>query len=70
MNYKHLSTKELIDYVSEFKWSRTVKKIHIHHTWSPNHKTFSKNGADKTQWGMYNYHTNNLGWYDIGQHLT
>lgn len=70
MNYKHLSTKELIDHISSFNWTRKIEKIHIHHTWSPNHSTFKKNGADKTQQGMYNYHVNNLGWADIGQNLT
>jgi len=70
MKYKQLTTDELIAYVIDLKWSRSIKKIHIHHTWSPNHTTFSKNGADKTQQGMYNYHVNTLKWADIGQNLT
>lgn len=70
MTYKHLTTKELIEYVKNYNFTRDIKEYHVHHTWMPNHDTFKVNGHYETQMGMYDYHTKTLGWSDIGQHVT
>ena len=46
------------------------KMFQIHHTWKPEHSDFNGNNHMSLQDGMRNYHVNNNGWADIGQHIT
>lgn len=48
----------------------TFDQIHIHHTWKPTHHNFTGDNHMAMQQAMKDYHTNSLGWADIGQHLT
>ena len=61
---------------SEFKkWmmrqtiNRKVTMIQNHHTWLPDYTTFNDNHFEQVQ-GMKNFHVNQRGWSDIGQHIT
>ncbi len=65
-----LTTNQLINYVKNLEWTRRPKELHIHNTWLPAHKHFDGSNYQKLQYGMWRYHTKNLGWSDIGQHLT
>jgi hypothetical protein len=48
-----------------------INACHMHHTYKPNHITWKQNPNHKrVQDGMKNYHVNNNGWDDIGQHIT
>lgn len=68
--YKVLNTTELIALIKAYKFTRKVSEFHIHHTWKPDHKDFNGSNGLQLQQNMRNYHVNNLGWSDIGQHLT
>lgn len=63
---KHISAKEVVGLLK----SHNFEALHIHHTWSPSHKHFTGSNHQSLQDGMRNYHTNTLGWSDIGQHLS
>jgi len=67
---KILSTAQLIDYCKSFKWTRKVTKLHVHHTYQPNHKDYNGSNGLGLQQSMRNYHVKTNGWKDIGQHLT
>lgn len=61
---------------SEFKsWvmrqtvNRKITMIQNHHTWLPDYTSFDDNHFQKVQ-GMKNFHVNQRGWSDIGQHIT
>jgi peptidoglycan hydrolase-like protein with peptidoglycan-binding domain len=45
-------------------------ELHVHHTWKPSHKDYNGSNGIALQQGMKNYHVGNLGWNDIGQHVT
>ncbi len=66
MSDKLLTVEQLIDILKKYNH----KELHVHHTWKPEHKDFKGNNYRSLQNGMRNYHKNNLGWVDIGQHVT
>lgn len=68
--YKVISTQELIDYCKTFEWKRTIKQLHIHHTWKPDHSDYNGHNGPELQQNMKAYHVNTKGWQDIAQHLT
>ena len=74
--FKCISLTEFSDYISNIKINRSIKEIHIHHTWKPDYDDFYKLKEEapyklyKIIEGMYNYHVNQNGWGDIGQNLT
>jgi len=70
MTFKILTTDELIEYIKNFKWTRKFSEFQIHHCWKPEHKDFKGNNGIALQEAMRNYHVNNLGWQDVGQHLS
>ena len=43
---------------------RTVKQVHVHHTATGN--TYKRVDVPGILRGMYRYHTQTLGWFDIG----
>lgn len=68
--FRQMTTKELIQYIKDFKFTRKITQWHIHHTWSPNYSHFTGSNHQQLQQSMKNYHVNNCGWRDIGQHVT
>ncbi|KRF17703.1 hypothetical protein ASG90_04935 [Nocardioides sp. Soil797] len=45
-------------------YMKRLKQVHIHHTASSNN--YSRADVPRLIRGMYNYHTDSLGWFDIG----
>lgn len=63
---RKISKEEAIKLIGnrKYKWAQ------VHHTWKPSHKDFNGSNHLRLQQNMKNYHVNNRGWSDIGQHLT
>lgn len=70
MNFTIMTTSELINYVKSITWSRSIRQLHVHHTWKPDHSDYNGTNGLALQMGMRDYHVNANGWKDIGQHLT
>lgn len=66
-----IKTFELEDYLSTIEVDRDITHIQIHHTWRPTKRGYEL-AKDKEQVirSIYLYHTQSLGWSDIGQHFT
>ena len=67
---KCLNLAELGKYIETITLTRKIKRIQLHHTYSPSYKDFTGNNHLALQRGMRNYHVNTNGWADIGQHFT
>ncbi|MDN5323722.1 MAG: hypothetical protein PWQ67_2176 [Clostridia bacterium] len=65
--FKHYKIEELKQYLYSFHFTRTITAIHIHHTWKPTKNDYA---GEKTIFGIWEYHTKERGWSDIGQHFT
>src|SRR5262245_29788229 len=46
---------------------RRINAIHVHHTWRPTHAEYRGEASIEAMW---RFHTQNLRWSDIAQHLT
>lgn len=57
------------DLINELDMS-LYKYLDIHHTWVPNHTSFSGSNHFRLQNSMRNYHINTRGWRDIAQHVS
>lgn len=53
--------------VERFDFRRRIDAVHLHHTWRPNHAQYK--GRDSIV-AMWRFHTQELGWDDIAQHVT
>lgn len=51
-------------------WNQRPVKILVHHTATPNVRTVSRGAADALARGIQNFHMDQRGWIDSGQHLT
>ena len=69
-NFKSFSVKDFKTYVDSLKVTRGIKRIQLHHTYSPSYAHFTGDNHIKLQQNMKNYHVNTNGWGDIGQHFT
>ena len=58
------------NYIKEISLKRKIKKIQLHHTYSPSYKNFTGNNHEELQKGMRNHHIKINGWADIAQHFT
>ena len=65
--FHSVSIAEFNRFVKDFKFTRRITEVHLHHTWRPTIENY--NGHD-TILGMWRYHTQTRGWSDIGQHVT
>ncbi len=65
--FKSYTVEQIKQFLEQFKFTRQIKEIHIHHTWKPTKKDYV---GEKTIWAIWNYHVNTLGWRDIGQNFT
>lgn len=74
IQFAHGFTKmTIIDFESWIKTidvQREVLTIQLHHTWRPNYSYFKRQNHFDLQIAMRNYHVNNNGWDDVGQHFT
>lgn len=62
-----LSTSQFAELLGKFTFSRSVKAVHVHGTWRPNHS--QDNGLPAIE-SMFTFHTKTNGWSDIAQHLS
>lgn len=69
-SFKSFNKDSFKEYVNALKLSRSIKKIQLHHTYSPSYKQFTGNNHSSLQQGMKNHHIKTNGWADIGQHFT
>jgi len=46
---------------------REIDEVHMHHTWRPNHAEYR---GHESIVGMWRYHTRDMRWSDIAQHIT
>lgn len=65
--YEIITLEELLRRLEKYNH----KELHVHHTWRPNHDIY-KDKPDGIYWqkAMRDFHVNNNGWSDIGQHVT
>ncbi|MFL6554729.1 MAG: N-acetylmuramoyl-L-alanine amidase [Bacillus sp. (in: firmicutes)] len=66
MTFEILTAVQLIERLK----GRKYKYSQIHHTWKPNHASFTGKNHLALQQGMYDYHVKTRGWDNIGQHVT
>ena len=67
---KKITIDEFAAYLNSLKINRAIKRIQLHHTYSPSYKHFTGNNHKTLQENMRNYHMKSNGWSDIGQHFT
>lgn len=67
---KFENIKEFKIWLDSQKISRKIKKLQVHHTYSPSYKHFDGNNHFERQKAMKDYHVNNNKWSDIAQHFT
>ena len=65
-----MTVEEFISYIEGYKFTRKIKRVQLHHTYSPSYKDFNGNNHQKLQQGMKNYHVKNNGYADIAQNIT
>lgn len=68
--FKEFDINSFKNYIDNFKISRKIKYIQLHHTYSPSYKHFNGKNHQTLQQNMKTYHTKTNGWTDIGQNLT
>lgn len=51
-------------------WNQRPVKILVHHTATPNVSDLSRGAADRLARGIQNFHMDQRGWLDTGQHFT
>lgn len=69
-DFKSFNKDNFKAYIDGLKVTRAVKRIQLHHTWSPSYKNFTGSNHLTLQKNMKSYHVNTNGWSDIGQHFT
>lgn len=65
--FKRLSIDQFELLLKAFPFTRQVNSVHMHHTWRPARADFK--GHD-TIVSMWRFHTEEMGWRDIAQHIT
>lgn len=65
-----LTLEEFKSYIDRFKFTRKIKRVQLHHTFSPSYKDFNGKNHQALQNNMRNYHMKNNDWADIGQNIT
>lgn len=65
--FKRLSLHQFSQLLEKFPFTRNVNAVHMHHTWRPARADFK--GHD-TIVSMWRFHTQEMGWRDIAQHIT
>lgn len=70
LGFIKLSISEFEQWIANLKVAKTILYIQEHHTWNPSYISFKGDNHFELQFAMKNYHVNNNGWMDIGQHFT
>lgn len=69
-SFTKMTISEFESWIRLIKIQRVILYIQQHHTWVPNYSSFSGDNHFELQFTMRNYHVQNNGWADIGQHFT
>src|SRR5262245_24046397 len=62
-----LTVAEFRELVARYPFQRRITAGHMHHTWRPRHRDYAGHASIL---GMWRYHTQELRWSDIAQHVT
>lgn len=65
-----MTVEEFKTYIDGYKFTRKIKKVQLHHTYSPSYKNFNGSNHQELHQAMKNYHIKNNGWADIAQNIT
>lgn len=65
--FAHLTKEEFLALLRRFSFTRSIKEVHVHHTYRPNHAQYK--GHDSIV-GMWRVHAVQLHYRDIAQHIT
>lgn len=65
--FRQLTLAEFADLLGNFRFTRRINAVHMHHTWKPTHANYR---GLATIEGMWRFHTQDKGWNDIAQHVT
>ena len=66
-SFKRLSLDQFSQLLEKFPFTRKVNAVHMHHTWRPARADFK---GHETIVSMWRFHTQEMGWRDIAQHIT
>ncbi|WP_145861267.1 SH3 domain-containing protein [Pedobacter suwonensis] len=67
--FTKLSISEFEQWIANLKVAKTILYIQQHHTWNPSYISFKNDNHFELQQAMKDYHVNNNGWMEIGQHF-
>ena len=65
--FQRLSLDQFSQLLQRFPFTRQVNAVHMHHTWRPARADFQ---GHSTIVSMWRFHTQEMGWRDIAQHIT
>ena len=68
--FNQMSIDEFENWLPLQRVARTVLYIQQHHTYSPDYSRFNGSNHFELQKSMKDYHVNQNGWADLGQHFT
>ena len=66
-DFRRLDLADFAWVLRRFPFRRRIDTVHLHHTWRPEMGDFR---GEATIHGMWRFHTGQLGWSDIAQHVT
>ena len=65
--FQRLSLAQFSQLLEKFPFTRQVNAVHMHHTWRPARADFKGHATIVSMW---RFHTQDMGWRDIAQHIT
>lgn len=69
--FKQYTVEDYLDYLRTTSITREINQIHLHHTWKPTKEGYNaSSNKERVIFGMWSYHTKQLGWSNIGQHIS
>ncbi len=68
--FTKMTVTQFENWIATERVGRTILKIQQHHTYIPSYVHFNGTNHFERQLAMKNYHVNQNGWQDIGQHFT
>ena len=69
-DFRIFNVQQFEKYITSLCVLRMIKRIQLHHTYSPSYKQFTGDNHSALQSAMRSYHIKTNGWSDIAQHFT